>query len=161
MQSWASLFNVQGRDHMRFPLPRRLPLSQRRIPTRRSHPLGRPLFSTRLTSSRSTPESIHVASGYFPPWASNFPEPPPYPCPRLTDLDVLGSPYQRHRRVRASHNNERDVKAVVLEKEFTSTKYQQSSSSSSVVSRVYRVCAQENVSPSLNVGGSGTDATRA
>ena len=149
----------QETDHrMHFPLRRRPPLPQGRVPTtRRAHPLGRPLLSTRQTSSQSTPESTHVVSGSFPPLPNNLPEPPPYPCPHLTDSDALGPLYQRHWRVRASHNNARDVKTVALEKKFTLTKYRHTLEFFNDVMGLQGICAQEKVSPAHTTGDHRTD----
>jgi len=141
---------------MCLPLRRRPPLPRARVlTTRRPHPL----LSSRQISSQSTPESTHVVSGSFPPLPNNLPEPPPYPCPHLTDFDALGPLHQRHWRVRASRNNARDVKAVALEKKFTLTKYRHTLEFFNNVMGLQGTCAQEKVSSSHITGESGTDKT--
>jgi len=147
-------------DRMYFPLRRRLPLPQGRVlATRRPHSLGRSLLSARQTSSQSTLESTHVATGSFPPLPNDLPEPPPYPCPHLTDFDASGPLYKRHWRVRASHNNARDVKTVALEKKFTLTKYRHTLEFFNYVMGLQGVCAQEKVSPSHITRDNGIDET--
>ena len=144
---------------MSFPLRRRLPLLQRPVlTTRHPHPLGRPLLSTkpRHISSQPAPES-HVVNIYFPLLLDTLPEAPAYPCPHLTSSDALGPLYQRHWRVCASYNNARDVKAVVLEKKFTLTKYRHTLEFFNNVMGLQGLCAQEKVSPSHITRDSGTD----
>ena len=143
---------------MYFQFRHRPPFPQGRVlTTRRPHPLGRPLFSTRQTSSQSTPESTHVVSGSFPPLPNNLPEPPSYPCPHLTNSDALEPLYQRNWRIRASYNNARDAKTVALEKKFTLTKYRHALELFNDVMGLQGVCAQEKVSPFLTARDSGID----
>jgi len=149
-------------DRMNFALRRRPPLSPGRVLTSRyPHPLRGPLLSpakARQISSRSTPENTHVVSGSFPPLPNTLPEPPAYPCPHLTNFDALKPLYQRHWRVRASHNSARDVETVALEKKFTLTKYRHTLEFFDDVMGLQGICAQEKVSPSHITRDGGTDA---
>jgi len=148
---------------MNFVLRRRPPLPPGRVLTSRyPHPLGGPLLSpakARQTSSRSTLESTHAVSNSFPPLPNSLPEPPAYPCPHLTNFDVLKPLYQRHWRVCASYNNARDVETVALEKKFTLTKYRHTLEFFNDVMSLQGICAQEKVNPSHITGDGGTDTT--
>ena len=150
-------------DRMNFTLRHRLPLPSGRIlASRYSRPLGKPPSlsqKARRISSRSAPEGTHVVGSTFPPLAGALPEPPAYPCPHLTDFDVLKPLYQHHWRVYASRNNARDVEMVALEKKFTLTKYRHTLEFFNEVMGLQGICAREKVNPSHTTRDSGTDVT--
>lgn len=125
-------------DRMNFALRRRPPLPSGWALTGR-YPRAR------YISPQPTPGSTRTVSSSFPPLPKNLPEPPAYPCPHLSDFDVLKPLYQRNWKVCTSYNNASDVKKVALEKKFMLKKYQPTLEFFNEVMGLQGICAQEKV----------------